>query len=190
MALKSCKWQDTPVGQTLLESVGLDGTATKEELEKILETRAANFTLPQYAMTTIAAPWSYDFRFLIPAGDKETTRQKIQFEEPVIVIGFGFEVTTDTYGRPGPEPKELDVRLDARMEREFWTARNDSKASKGPNGYVPLSLVDFRAPRFFFRILHTADAEIGVQLRTRYATGFSDDVLVDCCVIALPLDWR
>lgn len=190
MKLKSCKWQDTPVGQTLLESMGLTGEATKEELEAILEQRAASFTLPQYAQSTIAAPWSWDYRFAIEAGETETDRAKIQFEEPVIVVGFAFTVTTDTYGVRGPSLDEIDVRLDARMEREFWTARNDQKGSKGPNGYVPLSTLDFRAPRFFFRILHTADAEIGVQLKTRYASGFSDVVLVDTCVIALPLDWQ
>src|SRR5262249_38051308 len=73
MAIKSCPWQHPPVGQTLLEAVDLDGTATKEELESRLERSVVNLTLPQYAMTMIACPWSYDFRFLIPAGDVETT---------------------------------------------------------------------------------------------------------------------
>lgn len=187
---KGCRWQDTPVGQALLESFQLDGTATKEDLEAILENRAASFTLPQYAQTVVACPWSYEFRFLIPATEVETTRQKIAFEEPVILVGFFFEITTTRYGVAGPALKEIDCRVDARYQREFWTARNDSKASKGPNGYVPCSVLDYRSPRYFFRILETADAEVGVQLRTRYTTGFSDDVLVDAGVMALPLDWK
>jgi len=192
MAYKGCRWQDTPVGQALLESVNLnpDDPASRETLEATLEKRAASFTLPQYAMTLIACPWTYPARFTLAAGDVDTERSKIAFEEAVILVGFAIDITTDRFGVTGPELKELDIRIDARYKREFWTARAGTKATQIPDGFAPCSQIDFRAPRYFFRILETSDAEVGVQFKSRYPTGFTDNLIIDGSALALPLDWR
>ena len=187
--MKSCPWRETQVGQVLVESLNLDPNATKAEVEELLQRKAASLTLPIYAQSMIAAPWSYEYRFAIPSAAVTTNRQRIQFNEPVLLVGWAFEITSTEYSTPGPALKEIDCRIDSRLEREFWTARNDSKSSAGPNGFVPLSVLDYRSPRYFMRILESTDADVGVELKPRYAAGFNLDILVSVIALALPLNW-
>src|SRR5262249_50159888 len=140
-----CAWRDTDVGQVLVESLEIAPDATRADVEALLQRRSAELTLPLYAPSMIAAPWSYEFRFLIAPPATPTKRKKSDFNDPVLLVGFGFEVTSTAYGTAGPALNEIDCRIDARREREFWTARNDSKSSAGPNGFLPLSVLDYRS---------------------------------------------
>jgi hypothetical protein len=188
MARARKPFQETSIGRALLDAFGLSNDTSVDAMNEVLERKAAALALPALAQMMPATPCSYGLQITMPVRQEETQRQVIKFEEAVLLVCVGFEVSAAAEGVTPYAKSEVLARLDVRREREFFTSRSDSKSGSAPNGFVPVSILDFRAPRLFMRIIESADAELGVAIRSRYAGGFSLPCVVDVVALATPLD--
>lgn len=180
-------WQETPVIRAILKAFGLNDGASKQDVEEHLQHAAATFSLPQYVPTVPSGETSFEVRITMAAADSEISRISIPFREPILLVGFGFELTGTSEGVTPPALKEVDARIDFQNETLYATARLETQHSSGPMGYVPLSVLDIRCPRYFMKILERNDAECGIALKGRYATnstsGFALPVSISTVVI-------
>src|SRR5262249_23123830 len=148
-------YRDSPLIQSIMAGFGLRDDVTKEELEDHLRHAAATFSLPQFVPTVISGAYSAEVRTTMQTTDAEIAPISMQFNAPVLLIGFCFETLEASFnsGATIPSTKQVDGRIDFQREEKYATRRLDQPQNTGPLGYVPLSMLDLRLPRYFMKIL-------------------------------------
>jgi hypothetical protein len=187
------RWQETSLGQRLLQSLGLPGNVTKEQANAFLERKAATLDFPIFAQHMVAGSLTWEQRVTLATTDSKTAAIPMRFNRSVLLVGFIFELTGTSFGVAAPELKEVDCQI--RLPREnnglSLTARENSPTSTGPSGFVPLSALD-TSKRLFMRIFDDNDGTIEFVFQGRYATsnssGFTNPVSISAIALAKPLD--
>jgi hypothetical protein len=190
-------WRKTHWGQRMIAWLGLGRNVKLDELVGFIEQRAAAFDMPLFAQTAPAGWLSYEQRIVLADDQTESERMIIRFNEPLLLIGVMFVITTtsledDAAGIPTLD--QMDVQIDFNRQQEFATSRIDAPASIGPNGYAPCSSQDIRLPRYFMKVCPDPNGETGFTFRGRYATssasGFESDILISTICFGKPLNTR